>query len=87
MARGLVTDEEAVCDAIINKKIAGFGVDVFSTEPYPENHCFNKLKDYKNVIITPHMAWGAYDARQRCISEISENIKAFYNGTKRSRVD
>ena len=87
VARGLVTDEEAVCDAIINKKIAGFGVDVFSTEPYPENHCFNKLKDYKNVIITPHMAWGAYDARQRCISEISENIKAFYNGTKRSRVD
>lgn len=87
VARGAVTDETAVCEAILNGKIAGFGVDVFTTEPYPENHCFHKLKDLKNVIITPHMAWGAFEARQRCISEIIENINAFYKGEKRNRVD
>lgn len=87
VARGAVTDEEAVCNAIINGKIAGFGTDVFSTEPYPENHCFHELKDFKNVIITPHMAWGAFEARQRCVEEISKNIRAFYSGEKRNRVD
>lgn len=86
-ARGAVTDEEAITDALISGKIAGFGTDVYSSEPYPENHCFNKLKDYKNVILTPHMAWGAYEARQRCITEIAKNINAFYNGEKRNRVD
>ncbi len=87
VARGAVTDETAVCDAVISGKIAGFGTDVFSTEPYPENHCFHKLKDFKNVIITPHMAWGAFEARQRCIDEIIENINAFCIGQKRNRVD
>lgn len=87
VARGLVTDEEAVSEAILNKKIAGFGTDVFSTEPYPENHCFKRIANCKNVILTPHMAWGASDARQRCISEISENIRAFYKGEIRNRVD
>lgn len=86
-ARGAVVDEEAITEALISGKIAGFGTDVYSFEPYPENHCFNKLKDFKNVILTPHMAWGAYEARQRCITEISENIKAFYNGESRNRVD
>lgn len=87
VARGAVIDEEAVCTAVLNKKIAGFGTDVFSVEPYPINHCYHKLKECKNVIITPHMAWGAIDARQRCIEEISENIKAFVNNIKRNRVD
>lgn len=86
-ARGAVTDEEAITAAILNKKIAGFGVDVFSAEPYPEKHCFHKLKNMKNVIITPHMAWGAYEARRRCVDEISENIKAFFRGEKRNRID
>ncbi len=86
-ARGSVTDEEAICDAVISGKIAGFGTDVYSVEPYPENHCFNKLKDFKNVLLTPHMAWGAYEARQRCIEEIAKNIEAFYNGEQRNRVD
>lgn len=87
VARGAVTDEEAITDAILNKKLAGFGTDVFSAEPYPESHCFHKLKKMKNVIITPHMAWGAYEARRRCVDEISENIKAFFQGEKRNRID
>lgn len=86
-ARGAVTDEEAITDAILSGNLGGFGTDVYSLEPYPENHCFNKLRDYKNVILTPHMAWGAYEARQRCIKEISENIKAFFNGERRNRID
>lgn len=83
VARGAVFDEEAVANAVLQEKIGGLGVDVYSTEPMQENSPYQKLLDRENVIFTPHMAWGAYDARQRCIDEIEENIKSFLqNGTK-----
>lgn len=87
VARGAVCDEKALSDAIKNKKIGGIGVDVYSTEPFGVDHPFYEIKDYNNVLLTPHNAWGAYEARERLLSDIVENIKAFQNGEKRCRVD
>ena len=39
-----------------------------------------------NVCLTPHMAWGAFESRQRCMEEIVLNIKAFNSGEKRNRI-
>ncbi len=86
-ARGAVTDEEAICDAVENGEIGAFATDVYSSEPFDEKHPFNRIKDFKNVYLTPHMAWGAYEARNRCLNEIAENIKAFQNNETRNRVD
>ena len=86
-ARGSVTDEAAVADAVISGKIAGFASDVYTIEPLDSNHPFNSLYSYDNVILTPHMAWGAYEARKRLISEIALNIDSFEKGEKRNRVD
>ena len=86
-ARGLVTDEKAIAEAVKEGRIGAFGSDVFSVEPFGKEHPFYEIKDLPNVCLTPHMAWGAYEARVRCLSEIVENIKAFNNGEKRSRVD
>ena len=86
-ARGLVTDERAIADAVKEGRIGAFGSDVFSVEPFGTDHPFYEIKDYPNVCLTPHMAWGAYEARVRCLSEIVENIKAFQKGEIRSRVD
>lgn len=86
-ARGLVTDERAIADAVKEGRIGAFGSDVFSVEPFGEDHPFYEIKDLPNVCLTPHMAWGAYEARVRCLSEIIENIKSFKNGDTRSRVD
>ena len=86
-ARGLVTDEAAIAEAVKEGRIGAFGSDVFSIEPFGEDHPFYEIKNLPNVLLTPHMAWGAYEARVRCLSEIVENIKAFQNGEKRSRVD
>ncbi|MBR5236539.1 MAG: hydroxyacid dehydrogenase [Clostridia bacterium] len=85
-ARGAVTDEEAVCEAVLNGRIGAFGTDVYSVEPFPAEHPFCKIKDLPNVYLTPHMAWGAYESRCRCLAEISENIRAFYAGKTRNRV-
>ena len=86
-ARGAVIDEEAITDAVITGKIAGYATDVYSTEPLPEGHPYEKLYCLDNVILTPHMAWGAYEARVRLIDEISKNIESYKNGKSRNRVD
>ncbi len=86
VARGAVVDEEAVTKAIENGEIAGLGVDVFSTEPMQKDSPYQRILDYDNTIFTPHMAWGAHEARQRCVDEIVLNINDFVNGGKRNRV-
>lgn len=85
-ARGAVADEAALTEAVKSGKIGGLGVDVFSFEPMSETHPFNEIKDYYNVCLTPHMAWGALEARQRCIDEIAENIRSFKQGGDRNRI-
>lgn len=85
-ARGAVTDEAAVCKAITDGTIGGFATDVYSVEPISKSNPLFKIKDLPNVILTPHMAWGAYESRVRCIKEIAENIKAFNQNQNRNRI-
>ena len=85
-ARGAVTDEAAVSDAILDKKIGAFGCDVYSVEPFPIEHPMNRIASLPNVCLTPHMAWASYEARNLCIDEVIENIAAFKNGKKRNSV-
>ena len=86
VARGAVLDENAVANAVEQGKIGFFGCDVYSTEPMPADHPFERIKNYKNVCLTPHMAWGAYEARVRCMNEIKLNINSFLNGESRNRI-
>ena len=86
-ARGLVTDEQAVADAVKNGSIGAFGSDVYSFEPLSENNPIYEIKDYPNVLLTPHMAWGALESRQRCIDEVADNIIKFMDGKQKNRVD
>ena len=76
-ARGKVVDEEAILCALNDGKIAGFGCDVYPTEPFDESSVYNTLKDMENVCLTPHMAWGSFEARCRCIDSVADNIKSY----------
>lgn len=87
VARGAVTDEQAIADAIKSGKIGGFGCDVYSAEPFSIEHPFYEIKAYDNVILTPHMAWGSYEARERLCEEVKQNIIAYFNGEMRNRLD
>ncbi|MCL2322863.1 MAG: phosphoglycerate dehydrogenase [Oscillospiraceae bacterium] len=49
-ARGGIIDEDALYDALLNKKIYGAGIDVFEEEP-PKN---SKLLTLKNATVTSH---------------------------------
>ena len=87
VARGAVADEEALAAALREGRLGGLGVDVYSREPLPEEHPFYAIRSLPNVCLTPHMAWGALETRQRCLQEIMENIRAFTRGEKRCRVE
>ena len=83
-ARGAVTDETAVAQAVLENKLGAFGCDVYSVEPYPTNHPMQSIATLPNVCLTPHMAWASYEARQLCIDEVIETIKAFKDGIARN---
>ena len=85
-ARGAVTDEKALAEAIKNGTIGGLGVDVYSVEPFPHDHPYTEILGFDNVCFTPHMAWGSYEARNRCIRKIAENIESYFKGEIRNRI-
>ena len=87
VARGAVTDEEALARAIEEDRIGGLGVDVYSVEPFKKEHPFTRILDRDNVCLTPHMAWGSIESRNRCIAKVAENIAAFYRGESLNRVE
>lgn len=87
VARGAVADEKALAEAVKTGKIAGLGVDVYSTEPFGAEHPFNSILSFPNVCLTPHTAWGAIETRNRCICVVAENIAAFKTGQYLNRVE
>ncbi len=85
-ARGAVLDEAAVAEAVLAKKIGAFGADIYSSEPFSEDHPFGKIAALPNVCLTPHAAWGSYEARARCIAIVAENVASFVAGGKKNRI-
>ena len=79
-------EEAALADAIEAGQLGGLGVDVYSAEPLPAEHAYSRIMEKPNVIFTPHCAWGAQEARNRCVREVAENILAFSRGERRNRV-
>ena len=87
VARGAVCDEGALAEAVERGRIGALGVDVFSIEPFPEAHPFSRIMKRPNVCLTPHIAWGALETRNRCIRIVAENILAFGAGENENRVE
>ena len=84
-ARGGLVDSVALVKALTDGSIAAAGVDVLGKEPPIDG---DPLLDYAgdNLIITPHVAWAAVEARQNAINEVAANVKAFIAGEERNRV-
>jgi glycerate dehydrogenase len=84
-ARGALVDGEALAAALKAGKLGGAGIDTLPQEPKVMG---DPLLDNQipNLLVTPHIAWAAREARQRCIDEMAANIRDFRNGGRRGRV-
>jgi len=76
-ARGAIVDERAMVAALVNHRIAGAGLDVYTAEPLPRDHSLNELG---NVVLTPHCAGATPEALEAGLVMAVENIWAFERG-------
>jgi len=77
LARGDVVDEAALIQALREKRIAGAGLDVFSTEPLPRD---NPLWSMRNVMITPRVGGMSDIYAEQIFPIIADNIEAWIAG-------
>lgn len=84
-ARGALIDGAALAAALKTGRLGGAGIDVLPQEPPLSGE---PLLDSQipNLLLTPHVAWAAREARQRCIDEMTANIRDFRSGGQRGRV-
>ena len=86
VGRGPIVNEADLLWALDENRIAGAGLDVISEEPMRKDNPLFGYQDSNRLIITPHIAWAANEARQRLVDEAYLNLEAFINGEKRNRV-
>ena len=80
VARGPVVNNTDLYEALEKGEIKAAGLDVMEKEPLQLSNPLSKIKDSNKLIITPHLAWGSVEARERCVLGVYDNIKAFLDG-------
>jgi len=68
-SRGEIINENDLIKALKQKRIAGAGLDVFSTEPYR-----GKLLEFDNIVATPHIAGYTKEIRSIMELEAAKNL-------------
>jgi phosphoglycerate dehydrogenase-like enzyme len=84
-ARGGLVDSQALADALRAGRLGGAAIDVLPQEPPVDGNPL-LAGDIPNLIVTPHIAWAAREARQRCLDEMAANVEDFLRGGHRGRV-
>ena len=77
-SRGPLIDETALIQALEDKNIAGFAVDVFEQEPLPADHPFRRLR---NVLATPHIGFGSQSLYETFYRDSVANITSWIEGS------
>lgn len=87
MGRGPIVVDEDLARALDEEVIAGAALDVFTVEPTPINNPLLSIKNKDRLVLSPHIAWASVEARERLFNDLLENIRAFYRGEVRNRVE
>ena len=82
-ARGFIHDEEALAQALSDKKIAGAGLDVWEDEPPPHDH---PLMAFDNVMVSPHVAGSTIEARENMGRIAAQQALDILDGKKPPRL-
>jgi glyoxylate reductase len=79
-ARGPIVNEEALANALINKTIAGAGLDVYENEPKVNE----KLLKLDNVVLLPHLGSATVETRTAMATTAANNALEILSGNKPS---
>ena len=82
-ARGGLINESDLRAALLSGKVYAAASDVVSAEPIPAD---NPLLGVPNMIITPHIAWAALEARQRLMDVATDNVRQYLAGKTQNNV-
>ena len=77
VGRGPIIVEKDLADALECGQIAAAGLDVLDVEPMSPENPLVRIKDSTKLLITPHIAWAAVEARQRLMKIIEGQIEDF----------
>ncbi len=75
-ARGGIIDEDALYEALKNRKIAGAALDVFTVEPAKQN----KLFELDNLYLSPHIGASTNEAQERAGQITAEQVRLVLTG-------
>ena len=75
--RGPVVNEEALVEALRQRKIGGACLDVFEKEPLKSD---SGLRDLDNIILTPHIAYCADEALAGRFQFFADNCSRVIKG-------
>jgi lactate dehydrogenase-like 2-hydroxyacid dehydrogenase len=75
IARGTVVDEAALVDALVDRRIAGAGLDVFENEPDVPAALFA----LDNVVLLPHIASATVETRNAMADLVYDNLESFFS--------
>jgi phosphonate dehydrogenase len=86
-ARGSIVDEEAVADALMNDRLAGYAADVFEMEDWirtdrPRTISRRLLENRSRTILTPHLGSAERRVRQAAELEIAHSILDYLDGRR-----
>ena len=84
-ARGALIDLDALVAALKGGDLGGAAIDVLPKEPPTEGSVLFE-PGIPNLLVTPHIAWAAFEARQRAVDELALNVEDFLRGGRRGRV-
>jgi len=76
-ARAAIVDEQALIAALVNRKIAGAGLDVFSREPLPADAPILRAP---NTVLTPHLGYVTRETYDVYFPHALEDIEAWLAG-------
>jgi D-3-phosphoglycerate dehydrogenase len=76
-SRGPIINEDDLIIALSTNEIAGAGLDVFETEPLPEN---NKLRFLPNALLTPHLGFVTAENYSIYYTQMIESLEACVEG-------
>lgn len=83
-ARGGLVNEQDMAEAVKSGKVYFYACDVVSEEPMKES---NPLWRQDNIIITPHIAWVAYETRKRLFDIALDNFKSYLKGELKNHIN